>query len=237
MLRVSQVSKWFNEFQALKDVTFEAKPGDVVGFLGPNGAGKSTTLKIITTFLPPDSGDVEVNGYSVKVNPQQVREYIGYLPEQSPLYPDLRVIEQLEFAAGLRGLDGARKRLAIEEVIELCALNDVTKKLCGVLSKGFKQRVGLAQAILGKPELLILDEPTSGLDPIQIIQIRELVKKLSENRVILLSTHILQEVSAVCNKVVIINKGTVVFSSPIKDLSIPLEEVFIKNISKGLHEE
>lgn len=234
MLVVDSVSKWFGDLQVLKDVSFEAQRGDILGFLGPNGAGKSTTLKIVTTFLAPSSGNVFVNGTSVLENPEAVRECIGYLPEQTPLYPELRVIEQLEFAAGIRGLAGNAKKMAIEEAIEVCNLQDVTKKLCGVLSKGFKQRVGLAQAIISKPDLLILDEPTSGLDPIQIIQIRELIKTLAKSRAVVLSTHILQEVSAVCTKVVIISSGKVVFKSDINSLDKPLEEVFIKAISSEI---
>lgn len=231
MLVVDSVSKWFGDFQALKEVSFEVKRGDILGFLGPNGAGKSTTLKIITTFLSPTSGNVFVNGVSVHENPEAVREFIGYLPEQTPLYPELRVIEQLEFAAGIRGLSGNAKKMAIEEALEVCDLKDVTKKLCGVLSKGYKQRVGLAQAIISKPDLLILDEPTSGLDPIQIIQIRDLIKTLAQSRAVVLSTHILQEVSAVCTRVVIISRGKVVFKNDISALDRPLEEVFVRVIS------
>ncbi|MCS6893341.1 MAG: ABC transporter ATP-binding protein [Deltaproteobacteria bacterium] len=231
MLVVESVSKWFNDFQALDSVSFEVNRGEILGFLGPNGAGKSTTLKIITTFLTPSSGDVRVNGYSILKQPEQVRESVGYLPEQSPLYPELRVIEQLQFAAGLRGLHGIEKKRAIEEAIESCSLSEVLNKLCGVLSKGFRQRVGLAQAIISKPDLLILDEPTSGLDPIQILQIRELIKKLAASRAVVLSTHIMQEVQAVCTRVVVINRGKIVFGRELKELDRPLEEVFVKVIA------
>lgn len=229
---VDEVSKWFGDFQAVNNVSFDVKRGEILGFLGPNGAGKSTTLKMITTYFAPSSGNIFVNGYSIYEDPEKVRESIGYLPEQTALYPELKVIEQLNFAAGVRGLSGVAKKVAIEEAVEACSLQEVVNKLCGVLSKGYKQRVGLAQAIIGKPDLLILDEPTSGLDPLQIIQIRDLIKKLAESRALVLSTHILQEVNAVCTKVVIINRGRIVFSGLLNELKSPLEETFVKVVVK-----
>jgi ABC-2 type transport system ATP-binding protein len=184
----------------------------------------------VTTFLAPSSGNVFVNGVSILKNPQAVRESIGYLPEQTPLYSYLKVKEQLEFVATLRGFTGAKKKLAIEEVIESCGLAEVTRKQCGFLSKGFKQRVALAQALIGSPDLLILDEPTSGLDPLQIIQIRELIRKLAKDRAVVLSTHILQEVTAVCSHVVIINRGRVVFDSPLNATAGNLEQIFVQRV-------
>ena len=230
MLKVEEVTKKFDETEAVSKVSFSVNRGDILGFLGPNGAGKSTTLKIITTYIPPTSGNVYVNGISILENPQEVREMIGYLPEQVPLYSYLKTREQLEFVAGLRGLTGVKKKLALEEVIEGCGLSEVLNKQCGVLSKGFKQRVALAQALLGSPQLLILDEPTSGLDPLQIIQIRELIKKLSKEKAVVLSTHILQEVSAVCTHVVIINRGKIVFDSPLGMITGSLEQIFVQRV-------
>jgi len=208
-VQVEQLTKIYGQQKAVNKVSFEAKEGEVLGFLGPNGAGKSTTMKIISCFIPQTEGTVKVCGYDVKDSPMEVREQIGYLPEHNPLYLDMYVREYLQFVARLHhvGKD-ARKR--IDEMIELTGLERAQKKKTGQLSKGYRQRVGLAQAMIHDPKVLILDEPTSGLDPNQLIEIRKVIKMLGKEKTVILSSHIMQEVQAICDRVVIINKGEVV---------------------------
>jgi len=216
-IKVSGLTKVYDTQKAVDNISFELKKGEIVGFLGPNGAGKSTTMKIITTYLPATSGDAVVCGYNVQQQPMEVRRRVGYLPESNPLYFEMYVREYLEFTAGIHQLGkGSKKR--IEEMIALTGLGKEAHKKIGALSKGYKQRVGLAQAMLNDPEVLILDEPTSGLDPNQIVEIRNLIKNLGGEKTVLLSTHIMQEVQAMCSRVIIINNGKIVADNSIVKL-------------------
>jgi ABC-2 type transport system ATP-binding protein len=196
--------------QALRGVTFNVREGECFGYLGQNGAGKTTTMKVITCYLPPTAGSVDVEGYSVADHSFEVRGKIGYLPELNPLYLDMNVLEYLEYSAQLFGIKNALLRERMGEMVDVCGLGDVRHKDIGELSKGYRQRVGLAQAMIHDPQVLILDEPTSGLDPNQIVEIRNLIKKLGRAKTVVLSTHILSEVQATCDRVIIINKGKIV---------------------------
>lgn len=215
-IQVKELVKTYGEQKAVDAISFEVGKGEIVGFLGPNGAGKSTTMKILTGYLGQDSGEARVCGLSVKEKPLETKKKIGYLPEANPLYPDMYVREYLEFMADVHGIPD--KKLRIDAVIALVGLTIESKKKLGQLSKGYKQRVGLAAALLHDPEVLILDEPTSGLDPNQIIEIREVIKNLGKNKTVLFSSHILQEVEALCDRVVIINKGRLVADSSLSRL-------------------
>jgi len=214
---VEQLTKEYGEQKAVDAITFEAKKGEVLGFLGPNGAGKTTTIKIVTCFIPQSSGKAAVCGFDVETQPMDVRRRIGYLPENNPLYKDMYVKEYLAFIAGLHD-DVPNRNGRVAEMIEWTGLEREQHKLIGSLSKGYQQRVGLAQAMLHDPEVLILDEPTSGLDPNQLVDIRQLIKKLGEEKTVIFSTHIMQEVQALCDRVLIINKGKIVANDPIADL-------------------
>lgn len=205
---VSTVSKIYGSQRAVDNISFELKKGEIVGFLGPNGAGKSTTMKMICGYLPPTSGYIKVCGHDIYTQPMEVRQSIGYLPESNPLYYDMYVREYLEMSAGIHKL-GSKSKARIEEMIELTGLNKEAHKKIGMLSKGYKQRVGLAQAMLHNPQVLILDEPTTGLDPNQIVEIRELITRIGKEKTVLLSTHIMQEVQAMCSRVIIINNGVI----------------------------
>ncbi len=209
MIHVNQLTKFYGRHCAVDGLSFDVSKGEIVGFLGPNGAGKSTTIKMLTSFLQPTSGVAEVGGYNVVTQSMQSRAKIGYMPENVPLYEDLRVKEYLNFRAKLKGLRGAEARKSISEAMEKTAIREVRGKMIRTLSKGFRQRVGLADALLGSPDLLILDEPTNGLDPNQIRQIRSLIRELAVEHTVLLSTHILPEVEMICNRVVIIDGGTI----------------------------
>ncbi len=212
------VSKFYGEQKALDGICFTIPAGQIVGLLGPNGAGKSTLMKIISCFIPPSEGKASVNGLDVMENSIEVRRLVGYLPEHNPLYTDMYVREYLDFAAGIYQL-GAKSKPRVEAMIELTGLTDERHKKIGVLSKGYRQRVGLAQALLHDPEVLILDEPTSGLDPNQLIDIRNLIRELGQKKTLILSTHIMQEVEAVCDRVIIINKGKIVADDTTANLS------------------
>lgn len=209
MIEIKNLTKKFGSNVALDNVSFSVKRGEVLGFLGPNGAGKTTTMKIITSFWAPTEGVVEVDGLDVAENSLAVRKKIGYLPETVPLYDDMRVYEYLKFVAEIRGLEKENMRQRIKEVIKICGLSKVARQPIEELSKGYRQRVGLAQAIMHNPDILILDEPTTGLDPNQIAEIRNLIKELGKEKTVILSTHILGEVSATCGRVVIINNGKI----------------------------
>lgn len=209
-IKVTNLTKYYGENLAVDDITFEVNKGEILGFLGPNGAGKTTTMKVITTFLPPTSGTVSVDGLDVEEKSLEVRRKLGYLPEQNPLYFDMNVVDYLDYVAALDGIPDEKIESRREEMIDVCGLESVRSKDIGELSKGFRQRVGLAQAMINNPEVLIMDEPTSGLDPNQIIEIRNLIKKLGKQKTVILSTHILSEVQATCNRVIIINKGRIV---------------------------
>jgi ABC-2 type transport system ATP-binding protein len=217
-LEVNRLTKTYGSQRALDEVSFVAEKGEVLGFLGPNGAGKSTTMKIATGFILPDQGDVIVNGLSVLQNPKEVSRLVGYLPEHNPLYHDMYIREFLDFIGGLYGLKGNFLKNRIEELIPLCGLEVESHKKISQLSKGYRQRVGLAKALIHDPEVIILDEPTTGLDPNQLVEIRKLIKNISANKTLILSTHIMQEVEAICDKVVIINKGKIVASDLLKNL-------------------
>jgi ABC-2 type transport system ATP-binding protein len=219
MIEVKNLTKIYGDLKAVKDVSFTAKNGEILGFLGPNGAGKSTTMNIITGYIPATEGTVTVAGYDVFEQAEEVKKKIGYLPENPPLYLDMTVLEYLFFVAELKGVAPKERKSKIEEIAELVKLEEVKNRLIKNLSKGYKQRVGIAQALIGDPEVLILDEPTVGLDPKQIIEIRNLIKSLSKKHTIILSSHILPEVSAVCDRVVIINKGEIVAVDTLENLS------------------
>jgi len=216
-IKVSDLTKIYGAQKAVDNISFELKKGEVVGFLGPNGAGKSTTMKIITTYLPATSGTVEVCGFDVHEKPMEVRKRVGYLPEANPLYYDMYVREYLEFTAGIHQL-GKQSKERIARMVEMTGLQKEAHKKIGALSKGYKQRVGLAQAMLHDPEVLILDEPTSGLDPNQIVDIRDLIGEIGKEKTVLLSTHIMQEVQAMCSRVIIINNGRIVANDSIEQL-------------------
>ncbi len=215
-IEINNVNKFYGYQKVLDDVSFEVKPGEILGFLGPNGAGKTTTMKIITGYIGMDSGDVIIDGKSVKSG--ETKSSIGYLPENNPLYLDMPVVDYLKFSAKLQGVDKEKIESKVREMIKLTGLNKEKHKLIGELSKGFRQRVGLAQALIHDPEILILDEPTTGLDPNQIIEIRELIKELGKEKTVILSTHILPEVEATCDRILIINKGKIVANGTSKDL-------------------
>ena len=234
MVEASGLTKYYGDFRAIQDVSFTAERGEILGFLGPNGAGKTTTLRIITGFMPATEGTATVEGFDVFKEPHEVHRRIGYLPENPPLYRDMTVASYLKFVGRIKGLTRKQTTGALEEVLESCSLTAVASRLVGHLSKGYRQRVGLAQALIHNPPVLILDEPTLGLDPKQIIEIRSLIRELSVDRTVILSTHILPEVSQICNKVVIINEGRVVVENKLKDLTqgLGLEEVFLRYISK-----
>lgn len=217
-LRVHHLTKIYDTQKAVDDISFEIETGAIVGFLGPNGAGKSTTMKIVTTYLPPTDGVVKVDNWDVTTHPMQVKKIIGYLPEHNPLYTDMYVHEYLRFIGGLYGLSGKRLNHRVEEMIEQCGLTREQSKKIEMLSKGYKQRVGLAQALIHDPSVLILDEPTSGLDPNQLAEIRKLIKDISTNKTVLFSTHIMQEVQALCDRVIVINKGKVVADDTLQKL-------------------
>ena len=207
MIQVEHLIKRYAGHTALRGLSFSVKRGQVVGFLGPNGAGKSTTMRIMSTFMPPTSGKVRIAGYDIDRNPMEVRKRIGYMPENNPLHLDMRVEEYLRFRAGLKGVHGDRLRKRLGEVLELCDLSKVRRKIIGQMSKGYRQRVGVADAILHQPELIILDEPTIGLDPHQVRLFRKLIASLAENHTVLLSTHILSEVEILCDRILILHTG------------------------------
>jgi ABC-2 type transport system ATP-binding protein len=218
MIKVANLTKRFGGVTVLDNLSFEVKRGEIVGFLGPNGAGKTTTMRILSCYLPPTGGTVTIDGLDVLKNSLEVRRRIGYLPENVPIYHDMRVIEYLRYRSRLKGLSGRKMRSRIEEVISRCGLGDVRRAIIGVLSKGYRQRVGLADALVHDPEVLILDEPTIGLDPNQIRHIRSLIRSLAQRHTVLLSTHILPEVEMVCERVLIINKGKIVASDTADNL-------------------
>jgi ABC-2 type transport system ATP-binding protein len=210
MIKVENLTKEYGSARAVDDVSFNVHKGEVLGFLGPNGAGKSTTMKMLTCFLAPTAGSAQVAGFDVFDQSLEVRQHVGYLPEDTPLYKDMSVLEHLEFAAHMHGMSGERVHSRIKEIGGRCGLTDVAGKLVGELSKGFRQRVGLAQAMLHDPDILILDEPTSGLDPNQIAEIRALIKEVGKEKTVILSTHILPEVQATCSRMLIISSGKLV---------------------------
>jgi ABC-type multidrug transport system, ATPase component len=210
MIQVENLTKFYGATRAVDDVTFNVRKGEVLGFLGPNGAGKSTTMKVLTCYLAPTAGRAEVAGFDVFDNSLEVRKHLGYLPEDTPLYKDMTVLEYLQFAAAMRGMPSDRSEKRIKEIGGRCGLHEVAGKLVGELSRGYRQRAGLAQAMLDDPDILILDEPTSGLDPNQIVEIRQLIKEVGKEKTVILSTHILPEVQATCSRMLIISSGKLV---------------------------
>jgi ABC-2 type transport system ATP-binding protein len=218
MIKVSHLTRQFPGCVAVDDVSFEVGRGEIVGFLGPNGAGKTTTMRILSCYLPATGGAVSVAGYDVFRDSIEVRKRIGYMPENVPLYPEMRVDEYLDYRARLKGVASRKRRTRVDEVKDLCGLKDVGRRIIGQLSKGFRQRVGLAESMVHDPDLLILDEPTIGLDPNQIRQVRELIKSLASRHTILISTHILPEVEMTCQRVLIIHRGRIVASDTTEQL-------------------
>ena len=219
MIKVSNLSKKYVGKPAVDNISFNVESGEIVGFLGPNGAGKTTTIRMLTGYIPPTSGTALIGGYDIFLNSLIAKQKIGYMPENVPLYDDMRVREYLLFRAELKGLRGQDVRKHMNEVLELCSIKDIKSQMISSLSKGFRQRVGLADALINKPPLLILDEPTNGLDPSQIRSFRELIKELAENHTILISTHILSEVELTCDRVLIINKGKMIGNNTPLELS------------------
>ncbi|MGA7740697.1 MAG: ATP-binding cassette domain-containing protein [Polyangia bacterium] len=218
MIQVENLTKVYGATRAVDDVTFNVRKGEVLGFLGPNGAGKSTTMKMLTCYLAPSGGRAKVAGFDVFDDSLEVRKHLGYLPEDTPLYKDMTVLEYLQFAAAMRGMAADRSEKRIKEIGGRCGLHDVAGKLIGELSRGYRQRAGLAQAMLDDPDILILDEPTSGLDPNQIVEIRKLIKEVGQEKTVILSTHILPEVQATCSRILIISSGKLVADGTPDDL-------------------
>lgn len=232
MIEASELYKTYGEVQAVKGLSFMIQSGEVVGLLGPNGAGKTTTMRMLTTFIPPTSGTASIAGFDIRKNSAQVRRLIGYLPETPPLYLDLKVDEYLKFCARIRGVTRSELRLAVDSVIDRCSLQPVASQLCGHLSRGFKQRVGIAQALVHNPKVLILDEPTAGLDPSQIVSTRRLIADLRKDHTVVISTHILREVEETCTSAIILAKGRVVMQGSIAELTVEksLEQCFLESV-------
>jgi ABC-2 type transport system ATP-binding protein len=231
VIHVSHLTKYYGDYPAVRDVSFEVEKGKVVGFLGPNGAGKSTTMRILAGYQAASSGRAAIDGIDVFWDPVEVRRRIGYMPENCPLYPEMRVVEYLTFRGGIKGLHGPECRKRVDYVTERCWLRDVRRQLVGTLSKGYRQRVGLADALLHNPPVLILDEPTVGLDPSQIRETRSLIRELGQAHTVLLSTHILSEVEMTCDEAIIINRGRVAAAGRLSDLrprGQTLEEMFVR---------
>ena len=224
VIEVSHLTKYYGNFPAVHDISFNINKGEVVGFLGPNGAGKTTTMKVLTGFMPPTGGTVKIAGYDALENSLEIREKIGYLPESVPLYTDMTVTEYLSFMGSIRGMKKNKLSNQIANVIEQCRLGDYRHTIIGKLSKGYRQRVGVAQAVIHEPEVLVLDEPTIGIDPIQVVETRKLIKELGENdRTLILSTHILPEVSMLCKRILIIHQGKIVAEDTPDNLSSRLK--------------
>jgi ABC-2 type transport system ATP-binding protein len=239
MITTKNITRYFGSFQALKDVSFEINQGEIVGFLGQNGAGKTTLMRILTSYIPASSGTVLIDGDDVAKNSLAIRQKIGYLPETPPLYSNMTVIDYLKFAAEIKGIPANHRRRQLNRVIEECQLGDVIHKTIATLSKGYKQRTGIAQAIIHEPKILILDEPTSGLDPIQNLQLRNLIKNLKDQRTVILSTHILSEIEQIAQRVLIIKAGEIIVDESLDALlnssdtgesrALSLEEVFVSH--------
>ena len=223
MVKIDNLSKYYDDVKAVKSISFTAQPGEILGFLGANGAGKSTTLKVVSGYLSPTKGNVYVNDLNIQDNSLEIRKQIGYLPELNPLYTDMKVYDILKFSAQVRGITGHKFQKALDRVIHQCGLEGIIHKLVGACSKGYKQRVGLAMSIIHDPSILILDEPVTGLDPNQIVEIRELIKNLGKEKTIIMSSHILQEIQATVDRIVIINLGTIVADGTRDELMASLE--------------
>lgn len=234
MITAVNLAKYYGSVCAVDDLSFSIPKGEILGLLGPNGAGKTTTMRMLTTFLPPSRGTALIAGYDVSLNPEQVRREIGYLPENPPIYPEMKVDEYLTFWAKVRGLSDREARAAVISVIDKCALGPVSSRICAALSRGYRQRVGIAQALVHNPSVVILDEPTSGLDPAQIVSTRALISSLKQEHTVLLSTHILREVEEVCTSALILAGGRVVVQGSLAELTKEkgLEQFFLEAVAR-----
>ena len=233
MINVEGLTKSYNGFQAVDGISFEVKKGQILGFLGPNGAGKTTTMKILTCYMPQSSGTVHIDGLSVLEESKEIRKKIGYLPEHAPIYADMNVVDYLQFVTEVRNIEKSKRLPAIKRVVDMCGLGEMIHKDIGELSKGYRQRVGLAQSMVHNPDILILDEPTTGLDPNQIIEIRSLIKEIGREKTVIFSTHILQEVTATCDDVMIINKGKIVAKGTPDELQANAQGKGVLNLEIG----
>ncbi len=231
MIHVQSLTKYYNDLCAVDQINFEIQKGEIVGLLGPNGAGKTTTLRMLTGYLTPTYGSIEIKGYSVDKNSLEVKKIMGYLPESAPLYHDMFVYDYLCYVADIRGLNKLEKEFRLKELADLCGINEVMHKSISELSKGYKQRVGLAHAMLNDPEILILDEPTSGLDPNQIVEIRDIIKQIGKEKTVILSTHILPEAEATCDRIVIINGGKIATDASMESLKQSAKGEYLVNAS------
>jgi ABC-2 type transport system ATP-binding protein len=231
VIRIENLTKYFGNVCAVDHINLKINKGEILGLLGPNGAGKTTTLRILTCYMMPTSGNIYVKNYNIYENSLEIKKLIGYLPESAPLYPDMIVYDYLRFVADIKGLDGNRKEGRIRELANLCGLKEVMHMSIHELSKGYKQRVGLAHAMMNDPEILVMDEPTSGLDPNQIVEIRDIIKKIGKEKTVILSTHILSEAEATCDRIVIINKGKIVADGPTEELKKETGKDYTINIS------
>ena len=231
MIHIESLTKYYNDLCAVDQISFDITKGEIMGLLGPNGAGKTTTLQILTGFLRPTAGSIRVKDYSIDEDSLQIKKLLGYLPESAPLYHDMLVYDYLDYVANLRGIDSSNKISRIRHLSDLCGISEVMHKTINELSKGFKQRVGLALAMMDDPEILVLDEPTSGLDPNQIIEIRDIIKQIGKEKTVILSTHILSEAEATCDRIVIINKGKIVANDTTQTLKQSASGSNLINIS------
>ena len=237
MIKVENLTKYYGDLCALDNVNFEVKKGEILGLLGPNGAGKTTTYRILTGYLSPTSGNIHVKGYDIYENQVEIKRLIGYLPESAPIYPDMLVFDYLNYVADIKGVEKKKRISHLQELAELCSLNEVMHMTIAELSKGYRQRVCIAHALMGDPEILVLDEPTSGLDPNQIAETREIIKRIGKKKTIVFSTHILSEAEATCDRMIILNDGKIVADSRLSDLRDSLniesfEDIFRK-LTKG----
>ena len=231
MIKIDKLTKYYGNTCAVDQISFEIKKGEILGLLGPNGAGKTTTMRVLTCFLKPTSGDIKVKDFDIRENPVEIKALIGYLPESAPLYPDMLVYDYLGFVADVRQIEKAEQNSRIKSLSEMCGINEVMHRPISELSKGYKQRVGLAHAMMNDPEILVLDEPTSGLDPNQIVEIRDIIKRIGREKTVILSTHILSEAEATCDRIVIINKGRIVADGTTAELKKEAGSDYILQIS------
>lgn len=231
MITIRNLTKLYGNTRAVDDISFEINKGEILGFLGPNGAGKTTTMRMLTCYLQPTSGSITVKDLAIEDNQLEIKKLIGYLPESAPLYPDMLVYDYLRFVASVRELEGTRADSRMKELAEMCGINEVMHKPINELSKGYKQRVGLAHAMMNDPEILVLDEPTSGLDPNQIVEIRDIIKRIGKEKTVILSTHILTEAEATCDRIVIISNGRIVADGATSELKAEAGSDYVINIS------
>lgn len=231
MIQIENLTKYYGDACAVDEISFEIKKGEILGLLGPNGAGKTTTMRILTCYLQPTSGNIQVKDHNILENSLEIKKLIGYLPESAPLYPDMLVYDYLKFVADVRGMEKSASDSHIKELADMCGINEVMHRPINELSKGYKQRVGLAHAMMNDPEILVLDEPTSGLDPNQIIEIRDIIKRIGKEKTIILSTHILSEAEATCDRIVIINKGKIVADGATDELKREAGSDYVIHVS------